>query len=491
MKINKLGQDGEEDTPIISSTKSKNKNLNRSKKNNYNFTIIIVSILIFSFIFCTYYQLFSIISKLQLKVDNMEEKVKDLEEFTVRKKISIAFVQTSIYGNGMGRILTVLTGLLAQTGLYDVYIINEKTSQNDFQIHPDVKRILQKKNKEEIVKFDKENKIQIYVLNNDLSDYIDIYKSLNKKVVGIFHGVFLSCIFTNNIPIYRHWCRFGLYDSFVHIIPDDYWIYKKFNFSNLVYVPNLYTFDHRKTPTSNLTYKNALIVGRIDDVIKGAQYGVKAMAEVIKEIPDAQLTIVSGYHDPKIKQLVKELNIENNVIFKPFTQNISEYYLNASVLIVGSVSESFPMVMNEGKAHGLPIVAHKIEYSPCYQEGVITVEMFDYKAMEKEIIKLLNDYDYRKQKGMEAKYSLDMYNNNETIKTWGELFKSLLKGENEYRNFQNKIERKYYNEKLAMERTKKHYYYSQQFNKKISCHSFENFTDLNYLKQIKECNLTK
>ena len=489
MKINKLGQDGEEEAPIIS-YKSSNNSIS-SKNHNYNCIIIIISILIFSFIFFTYVKLFSIISNLQVKVNDMEEKVKDLEEYAVRKKISVAFIQSSIYGNGMGRILTVLTGLLAQTGLYDVYIINEKTSPNDFPVYPGVKRVIQKKTKEEIAKFDKENKIQIYVLNNDLSDYIEIYKSLNKKVVGIFHGVFLSCIFTNNTLIYRHWGRFNNYDSFVQIIADDYWIYKKFNFSNLVYVPNLYTFDHRKTPTSNLTYKNALIVGRIDDIIKGAQFGVKAMGEVVKEIPDAQLTIVSGYHDPKIKKLVKDLNIEKNVRFMPFSHNISEYYLNSSVLIVASVSESFPMVMNEGKAHGLPIVAHNIDYSPCYQEGVITVELFDYKSMGREIVKLLNDYDYRKLKGMEAKYSLDMYNNNDTIQTWGELFKTLLKGKDEYHKFQEKIEKKYYNEELAMERTKKHYYYAQKFNKMFTCHSFENFTDLKYLQNIKECNLTK
>ena len=78
---------------------------------------------------------------MQLKVDDMEEKLKDLEDYTVKKKISIAFIQSSIYGNGMGRILTVLTELLAKTGLYDVYIINEKTSPHDFPVYPDVKRI--------------------------------------------------------------------------------------------------------------------------------------------------------------------------------------------------------------------------------------------------------------------------------------------------------------------------------------------------------------
>ena len=125
MIINKLGQDVEEETPIISD-KSIN-NSNSSKKHNYNCITIIVSILVFAFIFFTYFKLFSIISKLQQKVNDMEEKIKDLEESAVRKKINIAFIQPSIYGNGMGRILTVLTGLLAQTGLYNVYITYYET----------------------------------------------------------------------------------------------------------------------------------------------------------------------------------------------------------------------------------------------------------------------------------------------------------------------------------------------------------------------------
>ena len=122
------------------------------------------------------------------------------------------------------------------------------------------------------------------------------------------------------------------------------------------------------------------------------------MNEIVKVIQDAQLYIVSAYHSPNIINLIKILDLEKNVHFISFTYNISEYYLNSSVLIVPSVSESFPMVMNEGKAHGLPVVAFNIDYSPSFQKGVITVDMFDYKAMANEVIKLLNDYNYRKKK---------------------------------------------------------------------------------------------
>ena len=140
------------------------------------------------------------------------------------------------------------------------------------------------------------------------------------------------------------------------------------------------------------------MVGRMDDSIKGGRYGILAMREIVKEIPDAKLTIVGLSHPQDLKDLIKHLKIENNVRWVGFAQNITEFYLNTSVLLVTSVSESFPMVMNEGKAHGLPIVAFNVLYSPSYQKGVILVDMLNYTQMAQESIKLLNNYEYRKKK---------------------------------------------------------------------------------------------
>ena len=38
------------------------------------------------------------------------------------------------------------------------------------------------------------------------------------------------------------------------------------------------------------------MVGRVDDIIKGAIYGIYAMAEIVKEIPDARLTTEIKYY---------------------------------------------------------------------------------------------------------------------------------------------------------------------------------------------------
>ena len=405
------------------------------------------------------------ISELNNKIVELETKIEAMDKEVVKQKIGVAFISPVLYGNGIGRMMTLLTELLMKTGKYEVYLISEQTTELDFKYNKKVKREIQKKDEQLIRDFDEANDIQIYILNNDVSNTIEIYKSLGKKVIGIFHGVYLSCVFTNGPDIYRSWHRFNNFDSFIHIIPDDYWVYKdNFGFNNSVFIPNLYTFDKNKTPSSNLTYKNVLMVGRFDDIIKGGKYGIYAMAEVIKEVPDAKLIIVNPTSSKNILDLIKELKIENNVQIFGYVKNITEFYLNASVLLVTSVSESFPMVMNEAKAHGLPIVSFNIDYCPCFDKGVITVELFNYTQMGKETIKLLKNYEYRKKMGNEAKLSLDMFNNNATIIMWEKLFNSLINGTEDYKKFQNEVEKKYYNKKLAKEHIEKHYKYGQQFN---------------------------
>ena len=73
---------------------------------------------------------------------------------------------------------------------------------------------------------------------------------------------------------YRTWKEDFQFDAFVHIIPDNYWIYKKLRLNNTIYIPNVFTFESKNTPSSPLTYKNLLMVGRVDDIIKDAVYGI-------------------------------------------------------------------------------------------------------------------------------------------------------------------------------------------------------------------------
>ena len=409
------------------------------------------------------------------------------------KKIGLAFLYSSLFSNGIARFITVTANYLIKTGKYDICFITSKPYHKEFTYNSSIKRFIALNNYSLIRNISKYENIDIFILQNVISSSaVKFYHSIGKKVIGMFHGCFMSAMAMDHLNSYKNWNDFDLFDSYVFIDADDYYFYKKLGFKNELYIPNLNTFVPSETKSSNLTYNNIIMLGRQNDPIKGAKYAVKSMIYVTKEVPDARLTLVTS--DSRIqflKDLIKRLNLTNNVFINYHTYNISSCFWNSSVLMYTSFSEAYPMAMNEGKAHGMPIVAFDVPYSPPYQKGVIVVDQLDCEALARETIKLLKDYDYRKKMGEKAKESLSEYSNDEIAEIWGKLFRALLSNDtNEYRQLQNEIENKYYNEDEARIRMHRSYELLKRVNKNLTCHYVENFTDINYVKNIKLCNIS-
>jgi len=405
------------------------------------------------------------------------------------EKIKIVFVFSMLFGNGIGRFITVTANRLIETGKYDIYLITGKPYKNDFKYNSTIKRYYFFKNRTLLSNFVNNTKIDFYILENDgRKNEVNFYRSSGAKVIGIFHGLYMSAMFHGIVSAYRNWIDFDYYDAFVFIGYDDYFFYKKLGFKNEIFIPNLYTFEPSETKTSNLTSHNIIMLGRLNDKIKGAIYAVKTMSYIVKEVPDAKLILFNANgNSPEMQNLAKNLNITNNIVFNSFSENITEHFLKSSVLMYTSLSEAFPMAMVEAKAHGLPVAAFYVAYSPPYHHGVINVDLLDCQSLANEIIKLLKDYNYRKEMGEKAKLSLNQFKNNETVQLWGRLFDSLLEGEEAYRNLQKEIEEKYYDEEKARQRVEKSYGYLLKYNSNFTCHSIMNFTDINYTKNIKQC----
>ena len=421
----------------------------------------------------------------KISTQRLKKYVKNKEE-----KVGVAFVFEIMYGNGISRMLSVLFSELSKYNKYDIYLLSKGASNIDFKVDKKVKQIPIYGNKSKIKKFDEKSNVKYYILNNVIEkNNIKWFQSLGKKVIGINHGTYLSCVYANCTDTYRFWANLKLYDAFVQVIADDYYVHKRLGFKNVFYIPNMYTFDADKTPNSNLTYKNLMIMGREYDRIKGGYYGIKAMYEIVKEIPDAKLYFITP--DPKnsfLNKTIKELNLTKNIKVVSYVLNISHYFLNSSILLCPSKSESFPMVMNEGKAHGLPIIAFNVSYSPSYQKGVILVDMLNYTQMAKKAIKLLKDYNYRKKMGMEAKLSLKEYSNKETVNKWDRLFSILDKDDPiAYEKLQNYTFERYYNEEEARERLESNYNFGKKYNKYFCCHNFNDLLNFTYINHIKGC----
>ena len=411
-----------------------------------------------------------------------------------KKKIKLAFNYYNLHANGIGRFIAVTANNLIKTGKYDICFITEKPpSPGEFEYDSRIKRFVSNNNYTIIQNITKNENIDIVVLQNVLSENVArFYQRLGQKVICMFHGVFLSTIIHNIIEHYKLWNQFDSCDSFIFIAADDYYIYKNLGFKNEIFMPNLYTFEPSEIKSSNLTNKNIVILGRLNDEIKGIIYAIQSMYYIIKEVPDAIMNLYSS--DSRIqflRNLTRDLNLTKNVIFKSSVSNVSKAFYENSIHMFTSLSEAFPMAMNEGKAHGLPIVGFEVPYSLPYQQGFIGVEIFDVKGLARETVKLLKDYNYRKKMGDIAKKSLDVFKNNETVELWGKLCDSLMSEDrNDYRKFQKEIEDKYYDEKKAREHLEGQFNIFLNRNINLTCHKFENFLDINYLKNIKPCNFT-
>ena len=418
-----------------------------------------------------------------------QEKLEKNNESKVdTNKKGIGFLYSSLFGNGIGRFMIVTGNYFVKKG-YNVYFLTKPPYAKDFKYDEKIKRIYAFNNATLLKETLKSGIIDFLIVNNlfDIGT-IKYYKSFGVKVIGIYHGVFISAMYNNNTSMYRIWQNLKYLDVFIHISADDYYFFNSFGFERNIFLPNLYTFEPFEVPSSNLTNHNLMMLGRLYDKKKGVIYALKAMYYIIKEVPDAQLNLISSdYRIKEFKKLSNDLNITNNVHFISYVENLSDYFLNSSIFFFTSLTEAFPMALNEAKAYGLPCVTFDVSYSVPYQSGVIKVEHFDYKGLAREAIKLLKDYDYRIKMGKEAKLSLNRFSNEKTINLWERLFKSLQTGENEFQKLRKEIQNKYYNEEIAKKHLEKQFEYLKIYNKNFRCHSFKNLVNVNYLKNFEGC----
>ena len=459
----------------------------KSKKNLFEnrFKIldkILYSLFILAFILL-FIQFIVLLIKGEQREDNNYINNKDND-----KKLNIGFLYPSLSGNGISRFMQVTSDNFIRSGNYNVIFITKKKQKNELNFNPQIKRYFCFTNMTEIKNVIRQENIEFLIVNNYFAPNIVNIKSTGTKIIGVYHGVFFSSMFNNLTSLFHDWKNLKLYDTFVHISIDDYYFMNKLGFQNNIFFPNMYTFDQEKTPQAKLKSHNIMMLGRLNDKKKGVIYAVKAMEIIVKEIPDAKLNLISSdSKDEKMEQTIKKLNLNNNIKYIPFTKNIEKYFLDSSVFFFPSLTEAFPMALNEAKAYGVPCVGFNIDYSVPYRNGIIKVEMFDYKGLANEIIKLLKNYDYRIKMGKEAKESLSMFNNERTTKMWGKLFNTLNTDEKNFQRFRKNVKRKFYNEQVAKHNLEKQFRYIKQYNKFFSCFTLDDFTDINKLNDIKLC----
>lgn len=143
---------------------------------------------------------------------------------------------------------------------------------------------------------------------------------------------------------------------------------------------------------------------------KGVDTSIRAMKEVISDIPDALYLIVGDGEDmARLQSIVKEMNLEDNVRFLGRVPHnyVNEYYNLCDVFVMTPRTESlniegFGIVYLEANACGKPVIGSKSGGIPdaiVDGETGILVDEDEPVQLAKAIVRLLNDKELARKMG--------------------------------------------------------------------------------------------
>ncbi|MFA6888197.1 MAG: glycosyltransferase family 1 protein [Candidatus Woesearchaeota archaeon] len=126
-----------------------------------------------------------------------------------------------------------------------------------------------------------------------------------------------------------------------------------------------------------------------------------AIKVVKKIIPDIKLikigTPQDQYQHKRLQLLAKELNIEPNIVWKGYVENLAEEYRNASLFLFPSLYEGFGFPVLEAMACGCPVIcSNKTSLPEIAGDAAISFDGYNYQDLANKIIKVLSDKKMQK-----------------------------------------------------------------------------------------------
>jgi len=192
-------------------------------------------------------------------------------------------------------------------------------------------------------------------------------------------------------------------ETFLSFIPPEF--KKRIQYKCIV-IPNGindYWFDEQGILPERIVNKeseiNLIQVGAIE---KNKNYS--KTIEVVKEMTEMDFSIKlniigDGNERENILNLIKEQNIEENVVYHGFIENkynLDKLYSKSDIFIMPSFKETFGLVYVEALSRGLPIIYTRGQGIDGYfNEGEVgySVNPFSSEEIENSIIKIVDNYN--------------------------------------------------------------------------------------------------
>lgn len=127
-------------------------------------------------------------------------------------------------------------------------------------------------------------------------------------------------------------------------------VYNCCNYNQIKLLADEYTADYRPNCV------NIFTAARLSE-----EKGIFRMLEIFRDIKDSGLSFIwriagDGPQREMIKNKIKELNLEDDIIMLGMLKNPYPYFKSSDLLLVPSYNEAAPMVFNEAEVLGIPVL---------------------------------------------------------------------------------------------------------------------------------------
>ncbi|MGI5469043.1 stealth conserved region 3 domain-containing protein [Streptomyces sp. CA-132043] len=194
-------------------------------------------------------------------------------------------------------------------------------------------------------------------------------------------------------------------------------------------IPNAVPDGYR--PRSDLAGRTIVVAARMTPE-KQLDHAVRAFAQVAEDHPDWRLRIFGdGPQEVKLRQLIEGLALHDRVELLGRTREMTEEWAKASLCLLPSRNEAFPLVLLEVFAAGVPVVAYDIVTGPAeiVRHGVdgLLVPPGDVDALAAALGELMGDQERLEAYGKAARAGVyERFSGELVTSEWERLFEKLV-----------------------------------------------------------------